>query len=61
VGGRDADDGAVDAPPPGAESAAALLQAGLRRRHVEATLVRELGLTADEARAVVAAALRNAA
>ncbi len=44
---------------PGAESAAALLQAGLRRRHVEATLVRELDLTDDEARSVVAAVLAS--
>ena len=42
---------------PGAQSAAALLGAGLRRRHVEATLVRELGFTDDEARAVVAEVL----
>jgi hypothetical protein len=42
---------------PGAQSAAALLDAGLRRRHVEATLVRELGLTAEEAFSVVAGVL----
>ena len=47
----------ADASTAGAQSAAALLRAGLRRRHVEATLVRELGLSADEARAVVADAL----
>jgi hypothetical protein len=42
---------------PGIQSAAALLRSGLRRRHVEATLVRELGLTHEEARAVVTEAL----
>lgn len=47
--------------PPGIRSAAALLAAGLRRRHVEAALVRELGLTHDQARAVVSAALADRA
>lgn len=46
---------------PGAQSAAALLRAGLRRRHVEATLVRELGFTEEEARAVVAEVLAKTA
>ena len=46
--------------PAGMQSAEALLRAGLRPRHVEATLVRELGLTAEEAKAVVAEALAAA-
>jgi hypothetical protein len=45
---------------PGAQSAAALLRAGLRPRHVEATLVRELGFTDEEAREVVASVLEEA-
>jgi len=47
----------VGADTPGAQSAVALLGAGLRRRHVEATLVRELDLTPEEARNVVARVL----
>jgi len=50
----------ADGPQPGIQSAAALLRAGLRRRHVEATLVRELGLTEDEAAAVVGDAITAA-
>lgn len=46
---------------PGARSAAALLKAGLRPRHVEATLVRELGFTDEEARDVVAGVLAKKA
>jgi hypothetical protein len=48
----------VDRNTPGAQSAAALLRAGLRRRHVEATLVQELGFSDDEARAVVERVLK---
>lgn len=44
---------------PGAQCAIALLRAGLRRRHVEATLVRELGLSPDDASAVVADVLAH--
>ena len=51
------DTSAVAVALPGSQSAEALLRAGLRRGHVEATLVDELGLTADEARTVVAEAL----
>jgi hypothetical protein len=46
---------------PGEQSAVALLRAGLRPRHVEATLVRELGVTDDEAHALVAAILARKA
>ena len=49
--GGDRDDDRLQ---PGAQSAAALLRAGLRRRHVEAALVRELGFSDEEAREVVA-------
>jgi hypothetical protein len=51
----------LDRAQPGAQSAAALLRAGLRRRHVEATLVRELGFTDQEARDVVAEVLAKKA
>lgn len=50
----------LDRRQPGAQSAAALLRAGLRRRHVEATLVRELGFTDQEASDVVADVLATA-
>lgn len=62
VGGEAADGaGDGDRATPGAQSADALLRAGLRRRHVEATLVRELGFSDEEARDVVAGVLAREA